>query len=215
MKSETLQKIQEAALEEFQEKGYTKASLRQICKKAGVTTGALYFFFKDKDQLFSSLFAEVLEALNKVMDQHYEIERQSESTELLQMLLNKDSGQEDYKAIEEIMHIMYSHRQMLLLLLTKAQGSSLEHVEDQFIDHTTKHYSELVDKMKKLFPQVEVSPHLAHWISHQQIEGMVYALIHIEEEKEAKAFLDNMVSYMRNGWFSIWSEEQMKEKEDK
>ena len=38
----TLEKIQQAAMEEFTEKGFQGASLRQIVKQAGVTTGALY-----------------------------------------------------------------------------------------------------------------------------------------------------------------------------
>ena len=38
----TLEKIQQAAMEEFSEKGFQGASLRQIVKQAGVTTGALY-----------------------------------------------------------------------------------------------------------------------------------------------------------------------------
>ena len=45
---ETRQHLLECAKREFLEKGYMKASLRNICKEAGVTTGALYFFFKDK-----------------------------------------------------------------------------------------------------------------------------------------------------------------------
>ena len=40
--SDTLEKIQQAALEEFSEKGFLGASLRQIVKNAGVTTGAFY-----------------------------------------------------------------------------------------------------------------------------------------------------------------------------
>ena len=36
----TLEKIQEAALAEFLDKGFQGASLRQIVKNAGVTTGA-------------------------------------------------------------------------------------------------------------------------------------------------------------------------------
>lgn len=39
----TLERIKEAALTEFLEKGYQGASLRQIVKNAGVTTGAFYF----------------------------------------------------------------------------------------------------------------------------------------------------------------------------
>ena len=44
---ETRKKLQESAMQEFLEKGFMKASLRSICKNAGVTTGALYFFFQD------------------------------------------------------------------------------------------------------------------------------------------------------------------------
>ena len=38
----TLENIQEAALTEFLDKGFLGASLRQIVKNAGVTTGAFY-----------------------------------------------------------------------------------------------------------------------------------------------------------------------------
>ena len=51
----------ECAGREFLEKGYMKASLRNICKEAGVTTGALYFFFKDKEDLLAALVEETAE----------------------------------------------------------------------------------------------------------------------------------------------------------
>ena len=41
----TLEKIQQAAMDEFAEKGFLGASLRQIVKQAGVTTGAFYGYF--------------------------------------------------------------------------------------------------------------------------------------------------------------------------
>ena len=49
----TLEKIQQAAMEEFSEKGFQGASLRQIVKQAGVTTGALYGYFSGKEALSS------------------------------------------------------------------------------------------------------------------------------------------------------------------
>ena len=51
----TLEKIQEAALAEFLDKGFQGASLRQIVKNAGVTTGAFYGYFSSKEALFDSL----------------------------------------------------------------------------------------------------------------------------------------------------------------
>ena len=41
-RQEPLEKIQQAALTEFLDKGFLSASLRQIVKNAGVTTGAFY-----------------------------------------------------------------------------------------------------------------------------------------------------------------------------
>ena len=51
----TLEKIQQAAMEEFSEKGFQGASLRQIVKQAGVTTGAFYGYFSSKEALFASI----------------------------------------------------------------------------------------------------------------------------------------------------------------
>ena len=51
----TLEKIQEAALAEFLDKGFQGTSLRQIVKNAGVTTGAFYGYFSSKEALFNAL----------------------------------------------------------------------------------------------------------------------------------------------------------------
>ena len=53
----TLEKIQQAAMEEFAEKGFLGASLRQIVKHAGVTTGAFYGYFSSKEALLPRLWS--------------------------------------------------------------------------------------------------------------------------------------------------------------
>ena len=53
--SATLEKIQQAALDEFSEKGFFGASLRQIVKQAGVTTGAFYGYYSSKEALFAAI----------------------------------------------------------------------------------------------------------------------------------------------------------------
>ncbi len=49
------QVILEAALHEFAEKGYSGASTRSIAKRAGVAHGLMYYYFKDKKNLFLHL----------------------------------------------------------------------------------------------------------------------------------------------------------------
>ena len=45
----TLDLIYQAAMEEFLDKGFKSASLRNIVKTAGVTTGAFYGYFDSKE----------------------------------------------------------------------------------------------------------------------------------------------------------------------
>lgn len=88
---ETVINIQKAAMKEFSEKGFMKASLRKICADAGVTTGALYFFFKDKDDLFCSLVREPVEEIYKIMTEHYALETDISEQDVLAVLKNPES----------------------------------------------------------------------------------------------------------------------------
>ena len=56
---ETRATLLKAATEEFAEYGFEKSSLRRICTRAGVTTGALYASFRDKDDLFENVIKPV------------------------------------------------------------------------------------------------------------------------------------------------------------
>ena len=48
--SGTKERLLQSGKEEFLQHGFQNASLRRICANAGVTTGALYFFFRNKSQ---------------------------------------------------------------------------------------------------------------------------------------------------------------------
>ena len=55
-----------SAREEFLAHGFERASLRRICGKAGVTTGAVYFFFQGKEDLFVHLVKDTAERLTQL-----------------------------------------------------------------------------------------------------------------------------------------------------
>ena len=59
------EKIIEAATAEFMEHGFRNASLRKIAGRAGITTGALYTRYRNKDVLFSSLIEPALGEIEK------------------------------------------------------------------------------------------------------------------------------------------------------
>ncbi|WP_051437850.1 TetR/AcrR family transcriptional regulator [Eubacterium xylanophilum] len=208
--NETLIRIQEAAMKEFMEKGFMKSSLRKICSQAGVTTGALYFFFKDKDDLFCSLVREPVEEIYQVMMEHFSMEEQATDQELYDIFTQTEAGEiskvSDQLVLEKIMSIMYSNREKFILLLTKGQGSSMENIMDKFMDASTVQYTKLNNRMQRLFPDIKVSPYMAHWMAHDQVNANIYAITHIESEEEARVFCANILKYFTGAWISIWKE---------
>ena len=57
------ERILQCAYSEFLKKGWAKSSMRTVAHLAGVTTGSLYFHFKNKEALFDALVKDVYDAL--------------------------------------------------------------------------------------------------------------------------------------------------------
>ena len=60
---------------EFAERGYQGASLRSICAAAHVTTGALYFLFAGKGELFERAVGPTFDQVELSLRAHYRRER--------------------------------------------------------------------------------------------------------------------------------------------
>jgi len=60
---DTKERILDAALVEFGAKGFRSASIDDIASRAGVTKGAIYYYFVDKDDLARDLHALIWERL--------------------------------------------------------------------------------------------------------------------------------------------------------
>lgn len=65
---ETRDTIIAAALREFSKNGYHKTSMDSIAETAGLSKGALYYFFKNKTQLFLEIINGGLALLNSELD---------------------------------------------------------------------------------------------------------------------------------------------------
>jgi AcrR family transcriptional regulator len=66
---EKKQLIMGTALEKFGRNSFDQASLNQISKSAGLSTGALYYYFENKEDLFSSAIQHAMEKfLSRVGD---------------------------------------------------------------------------------------------------------------------------------------------------
>lgn len=71
-KTQSHERIQKAAREEFLQKGFQNASMREISRKAGLTPSALYRHYPSKEAMFSSLVDPFLQEVLKKTRQHEE-----------------------------------------------------------------------------------------------------------------------------------------------
>lgn len=188
---ETKEKLLQSARAEFLAKGYQGASLRSICKASGVTTGALYFFFKDKDDLFTSLVAPQLNTLKAMLTEH-----------MRQELLVLDSG--DAYASQQVLHLLYQNYDLFLLLLTGSYGSSLEHFVDELVAISEEHYRKLADRQAALLGVTPPQDYTIHWLAHMQIDAFVHLLTHEPDEQKALTHLQDILQYMLSGWNGLF-----------
>ena len=65
---ETERKILHAALELMRERGFDKVSIRDICKAAGITSGAFYHHFSSKEDMLEYGFAPLDDYMRSVLE---------------------------------------------------------------------------------------------------------------------------------------------------
>ncbi|WP_341717464.1 TetR/AcrR family transcriptional regulator [Micromonospora sp. FIMYZ51] len=63
----TRERIKAVALELFTEQGYEATSLREVAERLGVTKAALYYHFKSKDEIVTSVVADRLDRMDALI----------------------------------------------------------------------------------------------------------------------------------------------------
>jgi AcrR family transcriptional regulator len=188
------EKLLACAKKEFLEKGYTKASLRSISAAAGMTTGAVYFFCKDKDGLFGAVVAEPLQRIKDVIAQHFSEDLEADVTHF-----QHTEGDHDAFA-QEMISLLYADRDAILILLEKAAGSSYEGIVDRFIEMIEKHNLALAERYATAFPSKRVNLYMLHWLSHVEINAYVHLITHEADPEKALKEIKPVMDMLVEGW---------------
>ncbi|MCI8795860.1 MAG: TetR/AcrR family transcriptional regulator [Dorea sp.] len=191
----TKERILESARREFLEKGYMKASLRTICKNAGVTTGALYFFFQDKEDLLRELVEEPLRGLTVRIRRHLLEEMEAGAN-----FASTDPDSNDIQAAKEIVRFMYRYYDIFLILLSKSQGSRYENMVNYFADWGEAHYKEMAAQMAARYGRPEPDRYIIHWMAYMQISAFTHLLTHETDVEKAIENIEQIVVFLVSGW---------------
>ena len=133
--------IIEAAKTEFLLNGFQAASIGNIAKRAGVTTGAIYTRYKGKDELFHSLLEEFL----KVLDKESKNNRKSYMKYCIEKDLDKFLNSIE-KEIAGYIDILFEYYAECKLLLCKSKGSSVETLLDEMMKNKVSETKTFIKK---------------------------------------------------------------------
>ena len=185
------------AKKEFMLRGYMKASLRNICKNAGVTTGALYFFFDNKEALFSAIVDTPVKILQAEIERHFEKEKKGSCDR------NPAGEMLDQEAAERIIHFLFTYYDEFILILEKSQGTEYEHIVDRLVAMVDQQNRRIAGDYSRAMGIEAASDFMIHWISHNQIQSFMHIFTHAGSEEEALKHMKEMTAYLRGGWFSV------------
>ncbi len=192
--NESRERLIECAKKEFLEKGFAKASLRNICAEAGLATGAVYFLFKDKNGLLGAIVDEPLQRIQEMMLYHFSAEQKEDFSTYQQR-----DGDHDQFA-KELIDVMYDNYDAMRILLDKSQGSAYESIVDRFIETTDKYYIELAQNYADSVTGKRVNQYMLHWFSHIQIQAFVHLLTHESDRQKALQSIRTVIDFLVKGW---------------
>lgn len=188
--------LMEAGKEEFLKKGFEKASLRKICEKAGVTTGAVYFFFENKEDLFHEIVAGTVKQLEALV-------RELTAEEL-------GGGGSSSDSDKRIMEFLWNNSSEVQLLLEKAEGTRYEMFKHEIFSQMERNFSLFFQK----YGNFKEDKNLIKVLVEMRMRGymeLIYGGYPLEEVLR----LAELIGYYADGGFESLLEELKKAPQSK
>jgi len=185
LKENVKEKIYQAAVEEFYKKGFLKAKMQDIAKKAGISVGLTYSYYNNKEDLF----AGIVEPIYKKIIQPMEDEEGRDS----------ETGDPGYLFEQEsafILQLFRQKRETFLILIDRSKGTRYEKAKEQIIDITKEHIKRQLSSRvnSQLFKINEVFYHI---LANNFIEG----LLEIARHYQGSLWAENMLKLLTHQYF--------------
>ncbi len=146
----THENILKSAKEYFKENGFRNASIRKICKDAGVTNGAFYAHFESKECLFKAL---VEPCMNDFFNLY-----SSQDQEFLQVNSKEDiisAFEKTYSSAKNLIDFIYKNKETMSLILTSSEGTYYAGFKELLIKSESDSMIEFLNKGKDFMQRPE------------------------------------------------------------
>lgn len=179
LKDEIKNSIINAALDEYEKKGFNDASIRIIARNAGITAGNLYRYFNGKEDLFKYIMEPVFKRFTDLI--------------FIDFKADPDNLPALADVVDKIMSVYERYGREFLILLEKSEGSVYQNSKENLIVLIEKRIKdELVAKLKDEGVSM-ADEYIFHVLAAMLIEGMMRIL---NESKGDEQRLRKLISQM-------------------
>lgn len=191
LKEEIKKRILIAALDEFKEKGYLSASVRNIASNADTALGTVYKYFRNKEDLFNSVvesvYSDLFATINKII------------------VADVNPNEKLIEIKNRILDIFKGNSKEVLILFGKSKGSKYENFKNEVVDvlHNIiqkEVFSRFEDK------SIVKEPFIFYVLSTNFVEGLYTILKTQEDGEKISILIDQLMFFSFHGTESRFKE---------
>ncbi len=196
MNEEVMEEILKAAKEEFLTLGYTEASMRNIAKKANLTTGSLYYRFLDKAEMLDAVVGneaeELLAMFKRIQNDFAKKEIENQVSEM---------GSYTENGLHVMIDYIYDHYDVFKIIICRSKGSKYEFYIDSLVDIEVENTYRFINELKEKKLKVrEPSEDLIHILCTSFFASIFEVVQHDMKREEALKYADEIYAFNEAGW---------------
>lgn len=198
---DTEKNILNTARKHFLKDGFSGASLRNIVKDAGLTTGAFYKYYPTKEALFDALTDPYIEHIYQIYDRVVDdFEKLSAKEQTSNMSDTSGDG------MDQMIDYIYEHYDNFRLLLKCGDSGKFETFIHNMVDREMRSSLEYVKKMKEDGIEIPiVGESLMHMIYTGFFSSIFQIIEHDIDKEIAKRNVHKLREFNTGGWERLWN----------
>ena len=198
---DTEKNILNTARKHFLKDGFSGASLRNIVKDAGLTTGAFYKYYPTKEALFDALTDPYIEHIYQIYDRVVEdFEKLSAKEQTSNMSDTSGDG------MDQMIDYIYEHYDNFRLLLKCGDSGKFETFIHNMVDREMRSSLEYVKKMKEDGIEIPiVGESLMHMIYTGFFSSTFQIIEHDIDKETSKRNVHKLREFNTGGWERLWN----------
>jgi len=197
LKQEIEMKIIVAGRKEFLAKGFVKATVRDIARRAGISLGNFYTYFKGKEDLFVTIVEPVHQRMNKLMMDffNYEAGKNFRDADFVSQFISHTAM--------SLTFLIQNNRKDVIMLLDKGVGTPYEGYKMQLVHMIEQDFKEDLRAQNAEHTLFHTPNGALFLIAKNLIEGIIETAKHVENEEDLSRTLRYFIHYHLNGMVSL------------